>query len=193
MGSDKICTALCTYVQCLSFCQLYSLPLLVEDDSLQRRYGADISLHAASSHSWIISYDLKWYKTSVVFTTVFHRALLSCRWQPSWIVSSVWILAPILCLRCRLRDMHAELFDGYSGVSKSITCLYRCSVTHWTRTEYLDEIVHFLIILAAISSLRVMPSCSAPAKKQVFSGGWEAERRAWILSKFKLSIDPFIK
>jgi hypothetical protein len=107
---DKICTALRTYVQCLSFCQLYSLPLLTWRKQLARRYGADIvSLHAISSHSWIISYDLKWYKTSVVFTTVFcHRALLCCRWQQSWIVSSVQILAPWLCLRCWLWDTQSS-------------------------------------------------------------------------------------
>jgi hypothetical protein len=105
MGSDKICTALCTYVQCLSFSQLYSLPLLTWRRLFTIRYGTDV---VVSSHSWIISYDLKWYETSVVFTTVFHRALLSCRWQRSWIVSSVWILAPRVWLRCWLRDVQSS-------------------------------------------------------------------------------------
>ena len=112
MGSDKIHTALRTYVQCLSFSQLYSLPLLTWRRPLARRYGADVvSLHVVSSHSWIISYNIKWYKTSVVFTTVFHRALLSCRWQRSWIVSSVWILAPRLWLRCWLWDVQSSLIS----------------------------------------------------------------------------------
>jgi hypothetical protein len=105
MGSDKIRTSLCTYVQCLSFSQLYSLPLLTWRRLFARRYGTDVVI---SSHSWIISYDLKWYKTSVVFTTVFHRALLSCRRQQSWIVSSVWILAPWLWLRCWLQDVQSS-------------------------------------------------------------------------------------
>jgi hypothetical protein len=109
---DKICTALCTYIQCLSFCQLYSLPLLTWRRQLARRQGTDVvSLHAISSNSWIISYDFKWYKISVVFTTVFHRALLSCRWQWSWIVSSVRILAPQLCLRCWLQDIQSSLIS----------------------------------------------------------------------------------
>ena len=37
MGSDKIRTALRAYVQCLSDCQLYSLPLLLEEQNLQRK------------------------------------------------------------------------------------------------------------------------------------------------------------
>jgi hypothetical protein len=107
---DKIRTAWCTYVQCLSFCQLYSFPLLTWKRLLARRYSADvISLPVISSH--IISYDLKWYKTSVVFLTVFHRPLLSCRWQQSWIVSSVWILAPWLWLRCWLWNVQSSLIS----------------------------------------------------------------------------------
>jgi hypothetical protein len=46
-----------------------------------------------------------------VFTTVFHRALLSCRWQQSWIVSSVWILAPWLWLRCWFWDIQSSLIS----------------------------------------------------------------------------------
>jgi hypothetical protein len=111
--SDKIHTALRTYAQCLSFSQLYSLPLLTWRRPFARRYSTDvvISLLVVSSHSWIISYNLKWYKTSVVFTTVFHRALLSCRRQQSWMVSSVWILAPWLWLRCWLRDVQSSLIS----------------------------------------------------------------------------------
>jgi len=37
MGSDKIRTALRAYVQYLSNCQLYSLPLLLEEQNLQRK------------------------------------------------------------------------------------------------------------------------------------------------------------
>jgi hypothetical protein len=102
-----------TYIRTVAVCPFVSLLItsfLLEEDSLQRIYGTDIvSLHATSSHSWTISYDLKWYKTSVVFTTVFHRALLSCRWKWSWIVSSVWIPAPWLCLRCQLQDIQSSL------------------------------------------------------------------------------------
>jgi hypothetical protein len=97
-----------TYIRTVSvLSQLYSLPLLTWRTI---RYGTDVvvSLHVLSSHSWIISYNLKWYKTSVVFTTVFHRALLSCRRQQSWIVSSVWILAPRLWLRCWLQDVQSS-------------------------------------------------------------------------------------
>jgi hypothetical protein len=104
------------YVHTHSVCPFLSfthyLFLLEEDRSQEDSYGTDvvITLLVISSHSWIISYDLKWYKTSVVFTTVFHssRALLSCRRQWSWIVSSVWILAPWLWLRCWLRDIHSS-------------------------------------------------------------------------------------
>jgi hypothetical protein len=68
MGSDKMRTTLRTYGQCLSFCQLYSLPLLTWRRQLGRRYGADVASFACRplSHSWIISYDLKWYIKQVL-------------------------------------------------------------------------------------------------------------------------------
>jgi hypothetical protein len=110
MGSDKICTALCSYrhIACPSVSPL-SLPLTESSDSEKNAHVWSWFFPLLCSQSWIISYDLKWYKTSVVFTTVFHRALLSCRRQWSWIVSSVWILlAPRLWLRCWLRDIQSS-------------------------------------------------------------------------------------
>jgi hypothetical protein len=106
MGSDKICTALCSYrcIVCPSVSSL-SLPLTKSSNSEKNAHIWSWFFPLLCSHSWIISYDLKWYKTSVVFTTVFHWALLTCRWQRSWIVSSVWILAPWLWLSCWLQDI----------------------------------------------------------------------------------------
>jgi hypothetical protein len=126
---DKIHTSLRTYVQCLSFSQLYSLPLLTWRRLFARRYGTNVVI---SSHSWIISYNLKWYKTSVVFTTVFPRALLSCRWQRSWIVSSVWILAPRLWLRCWLWDVQSSLISIPAQVNTHLPSTGVESVNpHW--------------------------------------------------------------
>jgi hypothetical protein len=109
MGSDKICTALHSYICiiCPSVSPL-SLPLTKSSNLEKNAHVWSWFFPLLCSHSWIISYDLKWYKTSVVFTTVFHRALLSCRWEGSWIVSSVWILAPRLWLRCWLWDIQSS-------------------------------------------------------------------------------------
>jgi hypothetical protein len=110
MGSDKIHTALHSYrcIVCPSVSPL-SLPLTKSSNLEKNAHVWSWSFPLLCSQSWIISYDLKWYKTSVVFTTVFHRALLSCRWQQSWMVSSVWILAPWLWLRCWLWDVWSSL------------------------------------------------------------------------------------
>jgi hypothetical protein len=113
MGSDKIRTALRSYrcIVCPSVSPL-SLPLTKSSNSEKNVHIWSWFFPLLCSHSWIISHDfLKWYKTSVVFTTVFHRALLSCRWQQSWIVSGVWILAPWLWLRCWLRDVQSSLIS----------------------------------------------------------------------------------
>jgi hypothetical protein len=112
LGSDKICTALNSYrhIVCPSVSPL-SLPL-TESYNLEKNVNVwSWFFPLLCSHSWIISYDLKWYKISFVFTTVFHRALLSFRWQQSWIVSSVWILAPWLWLRCWLQDVQSSLIS----------------------------------------------------------------------------------
>jgi hypothetical protein len=69
MGSDKIHTALHSYrcIVCPSVSPI-SLPL-TKSSNLEK-----------NAHIWS--------------RLAFHRALLSCRWQQSLIVSSVWILAP---------------------------------------------------------------------------------------------------
>jgi hypothetical protein len=105
---DKIRTALRSYrcIVCPSVSPL-SLPLTESSNSEKNAHVWSWYFPLLCSHSWIISHDLKWYKTSVVFTTVFHGALLSCRQQQSWIVSSVWILAPWLWLRCWLWDVQS--------------------------------------------------------------------------------------
>jgi hypothetical protein len=141
MGSDKIRTTLRSYrcIVCPSVIPL-SLPL-TESSNLEKnthiwrwlfpllcshswKIYYDLKLYrffpVLCSHNWIIYYDLKWYRTSVVFTTVFHRALLSCRWQQSWIVSSVW---------CWLWDVQRQLFDQYSCISKYTPAFYRCRVS----------------------------------------------------------------
>jgi hypothetical protein len=97
MGSDKIHTALHSYrfIVCPSVSPL-SLPLTESSNSEKNAHISSWFFPLLCSHSWIISYDLKWYKTSVVFTTVFHRASLAVDGsQRSWIVSSVWTLAAI--------------------------------------------------------------------------------------------------
>jgi hypothetical protein len=91
-----------------------------------RHWCGHLFFHVVSSHSCIISYNLKWCKTSVVFTTMFHRALLSCRRQRSWIVSSVWILAPRLWLRCWLWDIESSLIS--MSISEYTPAFYRCRV-----------------------------------------------------------------
>jgi hypothetical protein len=109
---DKICTALHLYrhIVCPSVSPL-SLPLTKSSNLEKNVHVWSWFFPLLCSHSWIISYDLKWYKTNVVFTTVFHRALLSCWWQWHWIVSGVWILAPWLRLRCQLRDVQSSSID----------------------------------------------------------------------------------
>jgi hypothetical protein len=109
MGSDKICTALCSYrfIVCPSVSPL-SLPLTKSSNLEKNVHVWSWFFPFLCTCSWIISYDLKWYKTSVVFTTVFNKAVLSCRQQQSWIVSSVWILAPCLWLRCWLPSVSPQ-------------------------------------------------------------------------------------
>jgi hypothetical protein len=81
MGSDKIRTAFCFHTDALCVCPSVSplsLPLTQSSNLEKNVHVWSWFFPLLCSHSWIISYDLKWYKTSVVFTTVFHRALLSC-------------------------------------------------------------------------------------------------------------------
>jgi hypothetical protein len=130
MGSDKFDTALRSYrhIVCPSVSPL-SLPL-TESSNLEKNEHIWIWFFPLlCSHSWIISYDLKWYKKSVVFTTVFHMALLSSRWQQSWIVSSVLIATSSTTVFKVLTLRHTELIDQYSCVSEFTTCLYRCIVS----------------------------------------------------------------
>jgi hypothetical protein len=112
MGSDKIRTALHSYryIVCHSVSPL-SLPLTKSSNLEKNAHIWSWFFPLWSSHSWIISYDLKWYKTSVVFTTVFHRAFLSCRWQQNWIVAIKCLDTSSMTVIKVLTLRHTELFN----------------------------------------------------------------------------------